>query len=154
MGRGVSSVADEIRTRVRVRVRVGGGVIELGAAEEAEFEVDLAVGAARGAREGELAEARGVVEVVEVFEGEAEGGDEGFGGVGGFGVKDLEGEEGVVEGEREREGETLVPDGGGVAGVVGFRGEAPLRVHPENHVGFQIAVLPVHVLQVLRRHDC
>lgn len=53
MGRGVSSVADEIR----VRVSVEGGVIELGAAEEAEFEVDLAVRAAGGAGEGELAEA-------------------------------------------------------------------------------------------------
>lgn len=52
-GRGVSSVADEIR----VRVSVEGGVIELGAAEEAEFEVDLAVRAAGGAGEGELAEA-------------------------------------------------------------------------------------------------
>lgn len=50
MGRGVSSVADEIR----VRVSVEGGVIELGAAEEAEFEVDLAVRAAEGRERGNL----------------------------------------------------------------------------------------------------
>jgi len=167
---GISPVEDEIRvmvgvgigigTGVRIRVRVGVGVrveivegLELGAAEEAKFKVDLAVGAAGGAGKGELAEARGVVEVVEVFEREAEGGDEGFEGVRGFGVEDLEGEEGVVEWEREGEGEALVPDGGGVAGVVGFGGQTALGVHPENDVGLQIAVLPVDVLEVLRRHD-
>ncbi|KAK7294542.1 hypothetical protein RJT34_17431 [Clitoria ternatea] len=52
--------------------------------------------------------------VVEDFEGKTEGGDKGFGGVGGFGVEDLEGEEGVVE-WGEREGETLILDRGGAS---------------------------------------
>ncbi|KAK7311416.1 hypothetical protein RJT34_09549 [Clitoria ternatea] len=39
----------------------------------------------------------GAGEVVEVFKGETEGGDEGFEGVRGFGVEDLEDEEGVME---------------------------------------------------------
>lgn len=91
---------------------------------------------------------------MEVFEGEAEGGDEGFGGIGGFGVEDLEGEGGVAEREREWEGEALVPDWGGGAGVVGFCGQTTVWIHPEDDVGFQVAVFPVHVFEVLRGHDC
>lgn len=126
----------------------------MGAAEETKFEVDLAVGAAGGAEEWEFTEARGVMEVVKVLKREAEGGDEGFGCVGGFGVENLEREEGIMEREREREGEAFVPDRRSVAGVVGFGSQTALRVDPEHDVGFQIAVLPVHVLYVLCGDDC
>lgn len=125
----------------------------MGATEEAELEVDLAVGAAGGAEEGEFADAGGIMEVVEVGEEEADGGDEGFGGIGGFGVEDLEVEKGVSDGVREREGETLVPDGGGVAGVVGFGGETAVGVDPEDDVRLEVAVFPVDVLEMLGGDD-
>lgn len=115
--------------------------------------MDLTLRATGGASEGEFAEARGIVEVVEVCEGETEGGDEGFGSVGGFGMEDLEGEAGVVEGKGEREGETFVPDGGSVAGVVGFGGETAIGIDPEDDVGLEVAVFPVDVFEVLGGDD-
>lgn len=93
------------------------------------------------------------MEVVEFAEGEAEGGDEGFGGVGGFGVEDLEGEEGVVERVREREGEAFVPDGFSGSGIVGFGGESAIRVDPEDDVRLEGTVFPVNVLEVLGGDD-
>lgn len=54
--------------------------------------MNLSVGAAGGSNNRKLAVDRGVVEFMKVFEGEAEGGDKGFGGIRGFGMEDLEGE--------------------------------------------------------------
>lgn len=68
-------------------------------------------------------------------------------------MEDFEGEEGVVEGEGEGESEALVPDGSGRAGVVGFGGEAAVRVDPEDGVGLEVAVFPVDVLEVLGGDD-
>lgn len=68
-------------------------------------------------------------------------------------MEDLEGEERLVEREREGEREPLVPDGSGRPGLVRFGGEAAVRVDPEHGVGLEIAVLPVDVLQVLGGDD-
>lgn len=60
------------------------------------------------------------------------------------------GEGGVVDGEGgQREEEALVPDRSSGAGVVGFSGDAAVRVDPEDGVGFEVAMSPVDVLQVL-----
>lgn len=64
---------------------------------------------------------------------------------------EVEGGGGVVE--RKREEEALVPDGLGGAGVVGFGGEAAVRIDPEDGVGFEVAVTPVDVLQMLGGDD-
>lgn len=69
-------------------------------------------------------------------------------------MEDLEGEERLVEREREGEREPLVPDGSGRSGLVRFGGEAAVRVDPEHGVRLEIAVLPVDVLQVLGGDDC
>ena len=81
------------------------------------------------------------------------GADQGFGGLGGLGVEDLEREGGVAEGEGEGEDEALVPDGSGGSGVVGFGGLAAVRVDPEDDVGFEVAVPPIDVLEVLGGDD-
>lgn len=82
------------------------------------------MGATGGTGEVELSDPGRVGDFVEVLEGDPEGADEGFWGVGGARVEDLEGEEGVVEGRVrwEREGEALVPDGFGGSGFVRFGG--------------------------------
>lgn len=64
---------------------------------------------------------------------------------------EVEGGGGVVE--RKGEEEALVPDGSGGAGVVGFGGEAAVRIDPEDGVGFEVAVAPVDVLQMLGGDD-
>lgn len=61
-------------------------------------------------------------------------------------MEDLKRERGIGEWGGDGEDETLVPNGFGGSGVVGFGGELVIRVDPEDGVGFQIAVFPVHVL--------
>lgn len=68
-------------------------------------------------------------------------------------MEDFEGEEGVVEGQGERDGESLVPDRAGGAGVVGLGGEPAVGVYPEDGVGLEVAVLPVDVLEMLGGDD-
>ena len=41
----------------------------------------------------------------------------------------------------------------GRTGVVGLGGEPAVRVDPEDRIGLELAVLPVHVLQVLGGDD-
>lgn len=120
---------------------------------DGEPDADLALGAAGGAAELEGAEAGGIVRVNQVLESESEGSDKGFGDLGGFGVEDFEGEERVLERKREGDEKVLVPDGAGGGGVVGLGGETVVRVDPEDGVGFEVALTPVHVLQVLGGDD-
>lgn len=94
------------------------------------------------------------MEVVKVFEGETEGGDEGFRGIGGFGMENFEGEGRVLERKWERESETFVPDRGSVAGVVRFSGKSTVRIEPEDDVGFEVAVFPVDVFEVFCGEYC
>lgn len=119
-----------------------------------ELYSDLTLGTAGGADESESADSVRVIEIGLVLEWDPEGSDEGFCGVGGFGVEDLEGEEGVVEGGGEGEGEALVPDGAGGARVVGLGGETAVGVEPEDGVGLEFTeVAPVDILEVLGGDD-
>lgn len=68
-------------------------------------------------------------------------------------MEDLKRERGLRDRDCDREEKPLVPNGFGVARIVGFGGELVIRVDPEYRVGFQIPVLPVHVLQVLAGDD-
>lgn len=61
-----------------------------------ELYMDLALGATRWAGELEFSDPVLVVWAFQVLEREAEGADQGFGCLGGLGVEDLEGEDGVV----------------------------------------------------------
>lgn len=68
-------------------------------------------------------------------------------------MEDLDGEQRFLRRQREREDETLVPDGFGRAGIIRFSGETAVGVNPEDDVGLEIAVTPVDVLQVLGGDD-
>ncbi|PON69064.1 hypothetical protein PanWU01x14_090890 [Parasponia andersonii] len=140
-----------------VKIALWGGNMVIrreGAFADGELYTDLPLGTARGAGEDEGADSGRVGRVGQVLERDAEGTDQGLGGLGGLGVEDLEGEERVVEGCGEREGEALVPDGPGRTGIVGLGGEAAVRVDPEDGVGLEVAaVLPVDVLEVLGGDD-
>lgn len=48
---------------------------------------------------------------------------------------------------------SLVPDGFCGPGIVGFGGELVIRVDPEDGVRFEVAVLPIDVLQMLAGDD-
>lgn len=124
-----------------------------GSLPDGELHTDLTLGTAR--RTGELvrSDSGQIVRVGQVLQWDPESADQGFGGLGGFGVEDFEGEEGVLERRAQRESEALVPHGSGGAGVVGFGGEAAIRVDPEHCVGLELAVLPVDVLEVLGGDD-
>jgi hypothetical protein len=123
------------------------------ATEEANFEVNFTLRTTGGSNEREFPDDGRVIEFRKVFEREAKGGDEGFGGIGGFGMKDLESESGVLKRKWKRESETFVPDRGSVAGIVGFGGESTVRIEPENDVGFEIAGFPVDVFEVFGGND-
>lgn len=107
----------------------------------------------RWSNDGEFLDDCGVMKVRKVFEGKTEGSDEGFRGIGGFGMEDFKGEGGILKRKREREGETFVPDGGGVTGIVGFGGETTVRIEPEDDIGFEIAGFPVDVFEVFGGDD-
>jgi hypothetical protein len=64
-------------------------------------------------------------------------------------VEDLEREKGVAKRAREWKREPLVPDEPGGARVVRSGRETVARIEVDGGVGLQIAVAPVHVLQVL-----
>lgn len=125
-----------------------------GSFADGKLDPDLALGTAGGAGESEGPDSGRVVRVGKVPERDPEGSDQGFDGLGGLGVEDLEREEGVVEGGGEGEGEPLIPDGAGRPGVVGLGGEATVRIDPEDGVGLEVAaVAPVDVLEVLGGDD-
>ncbi|KAL6953968.1 hypothetical protein U1Q18_030227 [Sarracenia purpurea var. burkii] len=121
------------------------------AIEDGDLDADLTVWSAGGAPELERSESIGMVWVHQVLE--SEGADEGLGRFGGFGVEDFDGEEGIVEGEGEEDDEVLVPSRVSGAGIVGFGGESVIRVNPEDDVGFEVVVAPVHVLEMLHGND-
>ncbi|KAE9615011.1 hypothetical protein Lalb_Chr04g0250761 [Lupinus albus] len=73
--------------------------------------MDLTVGTARWTGECKFSDPGRVMKVVDVLKREAERSDEGFWGIGGFGMEDLKSEEGIVERVSERESEPFVPDG-------------------------------------------
>lgn len=50
-------------------------------------------------------------------------------------MEDFEGEEGILDGKRDMEGESLIPNGTSRARVVGFGGEFAIRIEPEDGVG-------------------
>ena len=68
-------------------------------------------------------------------------------------MEDFEGEKRVSGREGEGDEEAFVPDGSGRPGVVGLGGLAAVRVDPEDGVGLEIALPPIHVLQVLGGDD-
>jgi hypothetical protein len=69
-------------------------------------------------------------------------------------VEDLEREEGVAKRAREWEREPLVPYGPGGSRVVRSGCEAVARIEVDGGVGLEVAVAPVHVLQVLGGDYC
>lgn len=64
-------------------------------------------------------------------------------------MEDLESENGVVERASDWKDEALVPDGFGRTRVVGSGSDAVVRVDEESGVGFEHAVTPINVLEVL-----
>lgn len=69
-------------------------------------------------------------------------------------MEDLESENGVAERNGEGESESLVPDRASRSGIVGSSGEAAFGVDPEDGVWFEVAVLPIDVLEVFGGDDC
>lgn len=142
------------------------------ALSDSEPDADLTLGAAGWAPELEGSDRRGWssasasasasaaggvagegVLMEEVLERGSGGADEGLGGLGRLGVEDIEGEEEKGIGRGEGEGEALVPDRAGGAGVVGLAGGAAIGVEVDDDVRLEVAVAPVDVLQVIRGDD-
>lgn len=124
-----------------------------GALADRQLDPDLAVRPTRRSDELVRADLVLILRVGQVLEVDQEGPDQGFGGLGGFRVKNFEGEDGIGEGEGERDRELFVPDGSGRAAVVGLGGEAAIGIDPEDGVGLEVAILPVDVLEVLGVDD-
>lgn len=120
---------------------------------QCEFRPDLPLGAARGAEEGVSTDPGQIFRVRKVLEFNTEGRDQGFRSLGRLGVEDLESEYSILERHGEGQREPLVPDGPSRSGIIGASREAAFRVDPEDSVGFEVAVPPVDVLDVLGGDD-
>lgn len=124
--------------------------------DQAELEADLALGTAGGALQLKRPESdrRLVGANQEISKLESEGTDQGFRSLRGFGVEDFQCEDGVSGVKGERQNEPFVPYGSGRTRIVRLRGLASFRFDPQDHVGFEIAIPPVDVLQVFSGDDC
>lgn len=69
-------------------------------------------------------------------------------------MEDLDRQDRFADRVSDWERESLVPDRASGAGVVRVGGESVVRVEVENDVGFEIAVSPVDVFEVLRADYC
>lgn len=58
-----------------------------------------------------------------------------------------------MDGDGEGKSESLVPNGLSRSGIIGSGREAAFRVNPEDCVGFEVAVAPIDVLEVLSGDD-
>lgn len=95
-----------------------------------------------------------LVRTDQVSKRELQRADQGFGGIGDFGVEDVEREGGLAEGASYGESEALVPEGASGARVVRPSGKSIVRVEVENDVGFEITVSPVYVFEVFSGDYC
>lgn len=68
-------------------------------------------------------------------------------------MKNLKSEDGVVGRGVDGDGEVLVPNRPSRSTVVGFGGESAIRVNPEDGVGFEVSIAPVHILEMLCGDD-
>lgn len=64
-------------------------------------------------------------------------------------MEDLQCEQRISRRKRERQNKPLVPYGSVRPGIIRLRGEATIRVHPEDHVRPEFTLTPVDILQVL-----
>lgn len=68
-------------------------------------------------------------------------------------MKDLECKNSILRRLWKMEDEPFVPNGSGIAGIIGLCGPTLIRVDPENDIGPEIAVMPIDIFEVLGGDD-
>lgn len=119
-----------------------------------EFQPNLPLRPTRRASELKSSEFQRVIRVSrvkQVFNRKPENPNQRFGRFERFRVEDLKSENRIESDGKE---ELFVPNGSGRPGIIGFGSETSVRIGPEDDVGFERAVTPVDVFEVLGGDDC